>query len=225
MLFADIESRSGVSLMYMPSYSLVARLSNLHFLIENYSFGILICPAANRMPQISHLPFVLDKERGPYGTLLSHVARANPISHSFEASKEAIVVFQGPHGYISPSWYSARTEVPTWNYSVVHAYGILHLLNDDELVKVLRRSVEKYERANPDSWSIDELSPSLFDDLRTEIVGFSLEIKHLEGKFKLSQNRAEHDRQGAIAGILRRGDPLDPNLAAMMEAALRKGDG
>lgn len=210
--------------MYMPSYTFETRLANLHDLIDHYSFGTLICPADNRLPQICHLPFVLDRQPGPYGSLLSHVARANPIRHSLNVSKEAIVVFQGPHGYISPSWYTSRTEVPTWNYSVVHAYGILQLLNDDELVTVLNRSVEKYERGNPDPWSIHELPAELYDELRTEIVGFALKITRLEGKFKLSQNRGEQDRQGAVAGILKRGCPLDNNLAAMMKEALRKGD-
>lgn len=206
--------------MYIPRYSAQMNKDSLHSFIDENSFGALICLGNRQQPEITHIPFLLDKSAGTNGTLLSHVARANPISRSLAGSDEVIVIFQGPHGYISPSWYSSRAEVPTWNYSVVHAYGRPRLLSDAELINQLERLVDKYEKGSPNRWHISELQAAFFDQMRKEIIGFAIEITRLEGKFKLSQNRSLQDRQGAIAGVLKRGNPLDSELAAMMKRAL-----
>ena len=206
--------------MYKPLYSAQTNKDSLHSFIDENSFGTVICRGVHPALEITHIPFLLDKSTGMNGTLLSHVARSNPISKSLASSDEVVVIFQGPHGYISPSWYSSRAEVPTWNYSVVHAYGRPRLLHDAELIKQLERLVDKYEHENRNRWRISELKASFFDQLRKEIVGFAIEIIRLEGKFKLSQNRNLEDRQGVIEGIVKRGNPLDSELAAMMKKAL-----
>jgi len=206
--------------VYIPRYSAQTNKDSLHSFIDENSFGTLICLGNLQKPEITHIPFLLDQSAGTNGTLLSHVARANPISRSLASSDEVIVIFQGPHGYISPRWYSSRAEVPTWNYSVVHAYGRPRLISDTELINQLERLVDKYEQGNPNRWHISELQASFFDQLRKEIIGFAIEITRLEGKFKLSQNRTLQDRQGAIAGVFKRGNPLDRELAAMMKRAL-----
>lgn len=203
--------------MYIPRYSAQMNKDLLHSFIDENSFGTLICSENSQPPEITHLPFLLDKSAGANGTLLSHVARGNPISRSLANSTEAIVIFQGPHGYISPSWYSSRAEVPTWNYSVVHAHGRPRLLSDTELITQLEQLVDKHEHGNPSGWHISELPANSFDQMRKEIVGFAVEITRLQGKFKLSQNRSLQDRHGAIAGVLRRGNS---ELAAMMKSAL-----
>jgi transcriptional regulator len=211
--------------MYKPDHLTEANLRKIQSLIDRYSFGLLICPLGNQTPHFSHLPFMLDRHAAPYGTLLSHVARANPISRFLDDSNEAVVIFSGPHGYISPSWYKSRIEVPTWNYSVVHAYGRPRVLDDDEFTTLLHDVVNKHEQGNPDRWRIDELSPSFFDELKAEILGFAIPITRIESKFKLGQNRIEEDRRGTVEGLLRRGEPLDHDLAQMMKETLANEHG
>lgn len=210
--------------MYTPRYTAEGNLSKLHSLIDDYSFGTLICQGAGGRLEITHVPFVLDKQRGPHGTLLSHVARANPIWHVFENAQQVVVIFQGPHGYISPSWYTSRLEVPTWNYAVVHAYGTPRLLAGDDLTALLAQMVGKYEQGNLNPWGLDDLPAEMLAEMEAEIVGFELEIARLEGKFKLSQNRSLQDRQGAIAGVSRRGGVLDIGLARLMRGALEESE-
>ncbi|MFL6336294.1 MAG: FMN-binding negative transcriptional regulator [Pyrinomonadaceae bacterium] len=208
----------------MPNYTVESRLNKLYSLIDEYSFGTLISRREDGELDIAHLPFILDRQSGPKGTLLGHVARANPIWRSFDGTRQAVIIVNGPHGYISPSWYTSRAEVPTWNYTVVHAYGIPRVLDDNELTLQLNSMAEKYEQGNPDSWGLGEVPADLFAELKAEIVGFAVEVSRIEGKFKLSQNRSLQDRYGAVAGVLRRDKPYDPQLARLMKEAIEPGD-
>src|SRR6185369_2660094 len=102
----------------------------LHPIIERYPFGTLIVPGTP--PDVSHLPFVLDPARCERGTLVAHVARAHPIWRAFAGRRPVIAIFPGPHGYVSPAWYTSRNAVPTWNYVVVHVHGTPRLLETDD---------------------------------------------------------------------------------------------
>ena len=117
--------------MYLPKAFAEPDLATLHDLVEAHAFGVLVVPSAAGPPEISHLPFLLDRTRGPHGTLYAHTARANPIWRGFDGRAGALAVFQGPHGYVSPSWYASRDDVPTWNYAVVHAHGAPRLIEAD----------------------------------------------------------------------------------------------
>src|SRR6266853_6762907 len=131
--------------MYIPKAFREDDISTLHTFMEAYSFATLVTQHEG-MPFASHLPFLLDAERGPNGILLAHMARANPHWHDFASAQEVLVIFQGLHAYISPSLYEVELSVPTWNYTVVHAYGLPHLIEDgEELYKLIKTLIQTHE--------------------------------------------------------------------------------
>lgn len=203
--------------MYTPKNFREDDIATLHDHIQAYSFAMLLTGHAG-LPQISHLPFLLDEGRGPYGTLIAHMARANPQWQAFDANREVAVVFQGPHTYISPSWYAASdTNVPTWNYTVVHAYGKPQIIEDDAVVyQILQDLVRKFEANFEKPWEYCVPAESLPQRLRG-IVAFEIEITRLEGKFKLSQNRTSDDRLRVIAALQESGDAHDVEVATLMQ--------
>ena len=126
--------------MFIPKHNKMDNLSVAHDFIDEFSFGLVVSNSLTG----THLPFVLHKNEGEMGTLYTHCAKAN--SHWKELdSTEALIVFTGPHSYISPSWYAKSPGVPTWNYSAVHVYGTVSLLNDSETLDVVEEVVHKYE--------------------------------------------------------------------------------
>ena len=154
-------------------------------------------------PFATHLPFLVYPDMGEQGTLVAHMARANPQWKDF-AESEALVIFQGHHTYISPSWYEAHPSVPTWNYMLVHAYGVPRVITDAVRTREsLQALVDKHETPFDDPWSMD-LPEAYLHRMQQGIVSFELPITRLEGKFKLSQNResarAATDNRGAQPG-------------------------
>jgi transcriptional regulator len=205
--------------VYIPDAFRETQPDVLHAFIRQYSFGLLVSQQDGAM-EANHLPLLLDTGRGPCGTLVGHMARANGQWRSLEVGGEVLVVFPGPHAYISPSWYETRLSVPTWNYAAVHAYGMPRLVQDPAALRgILHAMVQTYESALPEPWPMD-LPDDFMDRMQKAIVGFEIEITRLEGKFKLSQNRSEADRQSAIAGLLRQNDPPSAEVAALMRQAL-----
>jgi len=186
--------------MYIPKAFREDDISRLHTFMEAYSFATLVTQHES-IPFATHLPFLLDPERGPNGILLAHMARANPQWHDFASAQEVLVIFQGPHTYISPSWYEVELSVPTWNYAVVHAYGLPHLIEDgEELYKLLKTLIQTHEAHFEKPWPF-QLSEDYLQKMMRGIVGFEIEITRLEGKFKLSQNRTENERENVIAAL------------------------
>ena len=206
--------------MYLPSHFVQRDLIKLQDFVDAYNFGIVFCPSSAGAPEIVHMPFLVDRTEGPKGTLVGHVARANPVWRLFDAATTVAVVFQGPHGYISPTWYTSRGEVPTWNYAVVHVEGKPVCGVDDELTMLLDNLVKKHEGAESSAWSIREVREEKFAELKKQIVGFRIPIENIVGKFKLGQNRTAQDRRGAIEGLRNRNQPLDRELAELMAAEL-----
>jgi transcriptional regulator len=166
---------------------------------------------------------LLDAQRGEYGTLLGHFARANPQWQADHAQAKTLALFHGPHAYVSPSWYpDGKLAVPTWNYSAVHATGIIRLIEEpDEAQAVVERLAETYESSRAAPWK-NQLPADLNRKMMNGIVVFEMPIQRLEGKFKLSQNRSEADQQGAIAGLRQAGDEESVALAAFAETHLKK---
>jgi transcriptional regulator len=192
--------------MYIPDAFHVTDLGELHTFIRENSFGILVSSPEGL--QASHLPFLLDPERGDCGTLVGHMARANPQWQDFADGGPALVIFQGPHAYISPSYYDTELSVPTWNYAVVHAYGRPTLIErEEELLSVLEATVDAYEAGREDSWQLSRLPDPFIRKMMKSIIGFEIRIERLEGKFKMNQNRPLKDRQGVVKGLL--GSPRD----------------
>jgi transcriptional regulator len=200
--------------IYLPRVFEEHDLGLLHELIEAHPFGMLIAPGEGPVPMIAHLPFLLDRARGPRGTLLAHVARPNPIRQALEAGVPVLAVFRGPHGYVSPGWYSSRDEVPTWNYAVVHAHATPAPLDDEGLRASLAGLAAVHERGQPDPWTLADLTPETMGELFPAIAGFALTITGLEAKLKLSQNRKPEDREGALRGLAARGEA---ELVALMK--------
>ncbi|MCV3210049.1 FMN-binding negative transcriptional regulator [Mesorhizobium sp. YC-39] len=185
-------------------------------LIEGTAFGTVVTSGPQGLVA-SHLPFVLDRERGPNGALVSHLARQNPHSALIAEGKETIAVFQGPHGYISPSWYPrnpVRDSAPTWNFAVVHCHGRPVPLDDHATARHLMRLVDVLEKDREDRWRMRELGPGGMERRLPHILGFDLPIERLEAKFKMGQDERLYDTNAAISAL----EARDPTLAAMMKA-------
>jgi transcriptional regulator len=203
--------------MYVPAPFDASDPGWCHALIRSESFGILVGTGEDGVPFATHLPFLLDAARGPKGTLLGHVARANPQWRAFAGGRPALAVFLGPHAYVSPSAYEVHPSVPTWNYVAVHAYGVPRVVDDDPGVRAfLAALVREFEPAGPEAWSIETLPEDYLAKMMRGIVVFQLPIDRLEGKAKLSQNRGATDRAGVRRALATRGDHLAGAVAALM---------
>ena len=200
--------------MYVPSYFAVSELSKLHAAMEQYSFATLVSGSEAEL-FASHVPLLIDRAAGPQGTLLGHMARANP-QWRMAAEKDVLAIFSGPHAYISPTWYRAQQLVPTWNYVAVHAYGRLELLEDDaEVEALLHRMIAIYEAGEEQPWKLE--GPEEFvSRMLKQIVGFRIPIKRLEGKWKLNQNRTTEQRGHVVEELRRRGDSNSQEVAKLM---------
>jgi transcriptional regulator len=205
--------------MYLPQLFNESSLAKLQDFVDTYDFGILFCHGAGST-EIVHMPFVLDRADGQTGALAGHVAKANPVWRLFDGATKVTVVFQGPHGYISPAWYVSHDMVPTWNYATVHVNGKPRLIAEHELTALLEALVKKHEGPDTTAWSIGKVREETLETLKKEIVGFKIPIDKIAGKFKLGQNRVTEDRRGAINGLRKRRAPLDASLADLMHSAL-----
>jgi len=203
--------------VYIPDAFGETDQAALHQLIRDNSFATLIAHSGGAL-FASHLPLLLDSARGDCGTLRGHMARANPQWRDFKDGAEALAIFQGPHAYISPSWYETHPSVPTWNYVAVHAYGIPRSIEDRaELRDLLTASVRLYESGFEQPWEFD-LPEDFAEKMINMIVGFEIPIGRLEGKFKLNQNRSAADRRGVIRALERSPDPVARAIAELMAA-------
>ena len=186
--------------MYIPPHFANRDVCQLHDAIEAYSFALVVTGAGDNLVA-SHLPLLLDRTAGVQGTLLGHFARANSQWES-AAGQRALVVFSGPHAYISPTWYAAERVVPTWNYIAVHAYGRLQLIEDPaEVLALLSRTVEYFESSQPQPWRLADQPAEFIERLAAQIVGFRIAIEQLEGKWKLNQNHPQERRERVIAAL------------------------
>jgi transcriptional regulator len=204
--------------MYVPGHFAEDDASRLTTLMRAYSFATLVT-IDNGAPFASHIPFLFDADRGRYGTLLGHVARANPQWRHFAAGSEALVIFQGPHAYVSPSWYAGELNVPTWNYAVVHATGQPRVIDDPTAVRtVIDRLVATYEAELPEPWTTERLPTEFVTGLLRAIVAFEIPITRLEGKYKLSQNKGTAEQRHVIEGLRSVGGAAAGALAELMAA-------
>lgn len=205
--------------MYTPFSFVESDLSTLHSCIEENSFATLVT-TDSAGPVVSHLPLLLDRADGPNGTLIGHMAKANPQWREMTNS-DALAIFHGPHAYISAGWLKERNVVPTWNYVAVHATGSVKLVEEpSELLDIVRRYVNVYEASMPEPWQLDSAEPAFIEKLLDAIVGFTIKIESLEGKWKLSQNHSEERRQKIITGLRSRPGVNDSQIAELMKATL-----
>lgn len=201
--------------MYTPAHFRITDHALMQRLMDRYSFATLVT-VHDGHPLATHLPLLVYPGVGTHGHLVGHMARANEQWEDFERGVEALVIFQGQHAYISPSWYATHPTVPTWNYAVVHAYGIPRVIADEDRVRaMLRALVEKNEMGFEEPWTMD-LPDEYLRKMIRGIVAFEIPIARLEGKFKLSQNMSIGDRQRVIDALAASADPVERDLAALM---------
>lgn len=204
--------------MYVPRPFAETDPERLRALIGAHGFATLVS-VLDGAPFATHVPLLLDPARGPHGTLSGHVARANPHWRAFDGRTPALAIFHGPHAYVSPRWYRSAGQVPTWNYEVVHAFGTPRVVEDPAAVRALLAGLSaRYEAGADAPWSPAGLPERVADGLQRAIVAFELPVERLEGKRKLSQNKAPADRAGVVAGLRAAGDPASLAVAAAMGA-------
>jgi transcriptional regulator len=206
--------------MYVPAHFAETRPEELHKLLAEHPLGILVTHTGKGL-DANHIPFELDSARGSLGVLQAHVARANPLLIDVANETEVLVIFRGPHGYISPNWYPSKHEthrqVPTWNYEVVHAHGRLRILDDEKFVRsIVAKLSRRHEAGEPRPWKMGDAPSDYLDQMVKMIVGLEVEVTRWEGKRKLGQNRELRDRDGAIRALHERGSS---ELAVAMERA------
>jgi transcriptional regulator len=211
--------------MYTPDVFALTDPAEARRIMREHSFALLVT-TADGVPLATHLPFLHDPEPGPYGTLLCHMARANPQWKDFATleaeGRETLVIFQGPHGYVSPSWYRPGPAVPTWNYLAVHAYGSPRIIEDAVHARAHQeRLVDTHEAGFAAPWSLAGQEEKYIARMLRGIVAFEMPISRLEAKAKLSQNKTEDDRQGVIAALEASARPGDRELAAAMRRAVQ----
>jgi transcriptional regulator len=211
--------------MYSPKPFDVTDVATLHDLMREQPLGQWITLADGEL-LANPIPFLLDATRGEYGTLVGHVARANPVWQAFSREVESLVVFQGPHAYVSPAWYASKAlhgkVVPTWNYAVVQARGLPRVIEDPAALRgILGSLTDRHEASRADPWRVDDAPAEFTEALLGQIVGIEIPITRLAGKWKVSQNRPAADRAGVVAGLQ---SEADPQARAMAALVARRGD-
>ncbi len=182
--------------IYIPPHHRVEDITLMHEFIEEFSFGILVTSAEGL--RATHIPVLLDRSRGAYGTIETHLARNNPHLKALDGTNEGLFIFQGPHGYISPAWYETKLAVPTWNFTTVHASGRPRVVEDPA---VFRDFLRRLVAANDSRWSEETLPEDYRSAMQKGAVMVEMAIDRLEGKFKLGAERTAADRKGILEGL------------------------
>lgn len=193
--------------MYTPASFREERLDVLHGLIDAHPLGALVRNGADGLCA-DHLPFEIAAPTldAPFGILRAHVARANPLWRGAGGNDDCMVIFQGPHAYITPAWYAEKQrsgkEVPTFNYAVVHAHGPLRSIDDAPwLMDLLERLTTRHEAGQPMPWTIADAPAEYIEKLLKAIVGIEIPLTRITGKWKLGQNRSTQDQASMAHGL------------------------
>ena len=208
--------------MYVPRHYAVTDRQQLHDFIKGNGFGIMFSGNGPE-PVASHLPFILDESAGEQGTLMSHMAGANRQWRHADG-QQVLTVFQGPHTYVSPTWYQDPETVPTWNYVAVHVYGILKVVQDQERIQnILARITDYYEASLPQPWQA-EFTSEYAQQMVKRIVAFEIEIDKMQGKWKLNQNHSEERRRRVVDVLKTMPDDNSRGIVTLMEPRLESAD-
>ncbi len=199
--------------MYVPKHFVEPDAAAVAAIVAAHEFALLVTTHEAGI-EATHLPLSFDPATGTKGRLIGHVARANAQWRRFDG-REVMAVFSGPHGYVSPRWYADAPAVPTWNYVAVHIYGTAQAVEDPgRLREILTSLTRRYESDGP--WSMEKLPASYMAGMLRGIVGVEIAITRIEAKFKLSQNRPEHDRRNVVAELSASSRAGDRELAETM---------
>jgi len=207
--------------VYLPRVNVMADRADIEAFVRAQRVGQLITVGADGVPDATLLPVLWEGER-----LVAHIARTNPQRERIVDGSSALVVVSGPDAYVSPAWYATKREhgrvVPTWNYSAVHLSGPVRVVKDDEWVReAVTLLTERHEGGRTEPWQVTDAPAKFVVSQLRAIVGIELTGTKVEGKTKLSQNRSDADRQGAIDGLRTEGDPTADAVADAMSQALQ----
>ena len=207
--------------MYLPKHFEITDPATLHRVVRQHPLATW-ATVVDGAPVVNHVPFLLDETQGEHGTLIGHVARANPL---WKTCAESVLVFQGEGAYISPSWYPSKHDngkaVPTWNYAVVHAHGTPQVTEDRAVLhQIVSQLTAVHESTQAVPWAVTDAPPDYIAQMLNAIVGIEIPVQRWVGKFKLSQNHAAPNRLGVIAGLTQR-DPASSVATLMQEHAPR----
>lgn len=196
-------------------------------LIDAHPLGAWVCAGPAGLIA-NHVPFFLDRQRGPLGTLVGHVARANTVWRELGTATPSVVMFQGPQAYITPGWYPGKAAhgrvVPTWNYAVTHAHGVARVIEDrDWLLAMLNRLTAANEAGRSAPWRIDDAPADYIDRMLRAIVGIEIPIERLKGKLKASQDEDLPDRIGTVESLRQSSRDEDRAVAALVQSAIDAG--
>jgi transcriptional regulator len=207
---------------YLPKHFEETDPATLHALVRAHPLATWVVPQTDGELLVNHIPFLLDADRGPHGTLVGHVARANPVWRAITAAA-SVAVFQGPEAYVSPSWYPSKPVhgkvVPTWNYAVVHAHGTARVFDDRaQLLALVTRLTTLHEAPLAQPWQVADAPEAYIDTMLGAIVGIEIPVQRWVGKWKISQNRSADDRLGVAAGLQARGTAQADAMAVLVQA-------
>lgn len=206
--------------MYIPKHFDEPRLDVLHALMRERPLATLVTLASDGL-NANHVPLHLSVDPAPFGTLRGHVARANTVCSNRVADVEALAIFHGPEAYITPSWYPTKAEtgkaVPTWNYAVAHAYGVLRVIDDPAWLRAHLDALTGHnEAAFPVPWQVTDAPRDYIDKMMGAVVGIEIVITRLAGKWKMSQNQPLQNRQGVVAGLREGGNDEVAGMVALI---------
>jgi transcriptional regulator len=212
--------------LYLPAHFNETRPEVMHALMRAHSLCTLVTQCDSGLVA-NHVPVQTLDEPKPLGCIRGHIARANPLWRDYRAETQALAIFQGPQAYISPSFYPSKAKtgevVPTWNYAVVHASGTLRFIQDAGWLRdFVAGLTATHEALRPMPWKIDDAPAPYIDKMLTLIVGFEFSIATLSGKWKVSQNRSQEDREGVMRNLQNADDAGSHEMAAML-ATLARG--
>lgn len=207
--------------MYQPPHFREDRPDVLHALMRAYPLATLISVGPDSEPEANVIPMLLDATRGEKGVLKCHVARANPQWRLLAENGKALVVFQGPDAYVTPSWYKTKQEtgkvVPTWNYAIVQVRGTVTIHEDASwLGAQIRQLTQAHEVHREKPWAVDDAPASFIDSQIKGIVGLEIAITAIDGKWKVSQNRSIEDRAGVAEGLGGEEHAAAPGMAGLV---------
>ena len=198
--------------MYVPKQFRNNDASTITDFIRHHGFGILVSQADSRMVA-THIPLELSEDETK---LTGHIAKANPQWKNFDNDAEVMIIFPGPHAYVSSSWYD-HENVPTWNYIAVHVYGKIKIIEGEVLYSALKHLMDKYERASEHPVSVENMSPEYVRQSIKGLVGFEINITSIEAAYKLSQNRDQKNFANVINELEKRGDHDSKSIASEMK--------
>lgn len=200
--------------MYVPHHYKNENIEEVKDFLKKNSFGILVNQLEGK-PWATHIPLELDMDENGDPVLVSHISKTNPQWKNFGENSEVLCIFNGPHSYISSSWYKEE-EVPTWNYIAVHVYGTIKILDEEAVLASLHKLVDKYEANSKNPISIDNLSKKTMRQIKS-IVGFQIKIDKIQAAYKLSQGR-EHDHANIVGELKRTNNSSSEEIAKLMES-------